>query len=282
LAKVTVEGTQFGAPGNQDYHKLMAGVDINFRPDKITDPIRQNAYGRYILASDLYQIENVEKAKMNSYIQLGYKLKNTSLVNPYDMTVSFESGEAFQKAAIEFNYKLSYTGKDNGLEMRLFAGTMLNNSSSNSYYSLAPGGRSGREQYLYDGTFPDRFGVYPTTFFSRQMTISEGGLVSPINEQLGYSKRLVSLSLSSNLPGKLGHIGIKPFVNILLNDHGLSSTDSSPIFGEAGIKFGLWNLFEIHIPLLVTPNIQSITGSISNRIRIVFSLDFSKQGKIGM
>ena len=282
LAKITLEGTRFGAPGNQDYQKIQAGVDIHFRPTEMTSPIRQRMYGRYILASDLYQVEVPEKATMNSYLQLGYNLQNTGLINPYDLTVSVESGKAFQKATLEMNYKLSYTGRDNGLEMRLFAGTMLNNTSSQPYYALAPGARSGREQYLYEGMYPDRFGVYPTSFFSRQMTISEGGLVSPVNEQLGYSKWLVSLSLSSNLPGKLGRIGIKPFVNMVLNDHGLNAANTSPFFGEAGLKFGLWNLFEIHIPLLVTNNIQSISGSIQNRIRIVLSLDFSKQGKIGL
>jgi len=281
LAKVTLEASQFGAPGNQDYHKIMAGLDLNFRTNTPANPIRQKAYGRYILASDLNQIENLEKAQMRSYLQLGYTLQKASLVNPYNLLVSFESGESFQKAAIDFNYKQSYTGRENGLEMRFFAGTVLKNTSSNSFYSLAPSGRSGRDQYLYEGTFPDRFGVHPSTFFSRQMTLSEGGLVSPVNEKLGYSKWLMSLSLSSSLPGKAGKLGIKPFANVLLNDHGLGTGNDSPLFGEAGIKIGLWNLFEIHFPLLVTNNIQSITGSINHRIRIVFNLDFSKQGKIG-
>ena len=152
---------------------------------------------------------------------------------------------------------------------------MLSNTSSNSFYSLAPSGRSGTDQYLYEGTYPDRFGVFPTSFWSRQMTISEGGMVSPLNDKLGYSNRLISLSLSSNLPGKIGRIGIKPFVNFLLNDHGISPANNSPLFGEAGIKVGFWNIFEIHFPLLVTSNVQSIAGPLNNRIRIVFNLDFS-------
>ena len=282
LAKVTLEGTQFGAPGDKNYDKIMAGLDINFRTNKATNPIRQHAYGRYILASDLYQVENMENARLNQYVQLGYEVQKISLVNPFGLLVSFESGKAFQKASVDFNYKQSYTGSKNGLEIRLFAGTMLKSASSNSFYYLAPGGRSGRDQYLYEGVYPDRFSVFPTSFFSRQMTISEGGLVSPVNEKLGYSNWLVSFSLSSSFPGKVGHIGIKPFVNLLLNDHGLGLTNTSPFFGEAGIKAGLWNLFEIHIPLLVTNNIQTITGSIKDRIRIVFNLDFSRQGKIDL
>jgi len=279
-AKLTLEGTQFGAPGNRDYHKVSAGIDINFRPEKATNPISQRIFGRYILASDLFKIEHLEKETMNPYVQLGYNLEKSSAVNPYNLLVSLESGASFQKTTVDFNYKLSYSGKDSGLEMRLFAGGMLKNTSSNPYYSLAPSGRSGRDQYLYEGTFPDRFGLFPSSFFSRQMTFTEGGLVSPINDKLGFSKWLVSLSLSSNLPGKAGKMGVKPFVNLLLNDHGIATSDNSPIFAEAGIKVGLWNLFEIHIPLLVTNNIQSITGSLDNRIRIVFNLDFSKQAKM--
>lgn len=282
LAKISLEGTRFGAPGNQNYNKLKAGVEINFRPNKATSPIRQKIYGHYLLASDLYQIENIEPANLNSYVQLGYNFEKSSLVNPYNLLVAFESGASFQKVAVDLNYKLSYPGKKNGLEIRFFAGTMLKNTLPNSFYAIAPSGRSGRDQYLYEGMFPDRFGKFPTSFWSRQMTMNEGGLVSPLNDQLGYSNWLVSLSLSSNLPWKAGRIGVKPFVNLLLNDHGLGTNYNSPFFGEAGFKIGVWNLFEIYFPLLVTSNIQSVTGSIKNRIRVVLNLDFSNQGKIGM
>lgn len=281
LATITLEGTQFGAPGNQNYHKLMTGLDVNFRANRETNPIRQKIYGRYTLASDLNAVENSENAPMNSYLQLGYNIQKISLVNPSNLLFSFESGKTFQKAAIELNYKYSYFGKGNGLEIRFFAGTMLRNTSIVPYYALSASGRSGRDQYLYEGTYPDRFGIFPTTFWSRQMTISEGGLVSPVTDKLGYSKWLVSLSMSSNLPGKAGRIGIKPFVNLLLNDHGLGTNYNSSFFAEAGLKAGLWNLFEIYIPLLVTNNIQSIDRSIKDRIRIVLNLDFSRQGKLG-
>ena len=280
LAQFSVEGTRFGAPGNNDYHKLMTGVDIYLRPDKLTNPLQQNVYGRYILASDLYQIKNSTSATLNSYLQLGYNFQNVRKVNPYNLLVSLEAGKSYQKVAANYNYKLSYNGAGNGLDTRLFAGAILSNNSSNTFYALAPSGRSGRDQYLYEGTFPDRFGVFPTSFFSRQMTLSEGGLVSPINEKLGYSKWLTSLSVSSSLLGKAGRIGIKPFVNILLNDHGLDTTHPSLFFGEAGFKVGVWNLFEIHMPFLVTSNIQSIHPSIKNRIRIVLNLDLSKLGKM--
>lgn len=282
LARVSVKGTRFGSPGNQNYQNLTTAVDIHIRPDQMIIPIRQSVYGRFILASDLTQIGNTVPAKLNPYLQLGYNYENINLVNPYKLLVSFESGAAFQKVAVDFNYKLSYTGKNNGLDVRLFSGVMLNNTATNNFYALAPAGRSGSEQYLYEGMYPDRFSAFPTSFFSRQMTVNEGGIVSPINLQLGYSKWLMSLSLSGSLPGKLSYLGIKPFVNLLLNDHGLNSIYNSRFFGEAGLKAGIGNIFEIYVPLLVTPNIQSVTGGIQNRIRFLLNLDFSKHGKIGL
>lgn len=276
LAQFSLEGTRLGAPGSNSYHKLSTGVSVSLRPDKETHSILQNIYGKYTLASDLFQVLMPVKAAMKSFVQLGYTLQNIRKVNPYSLSVNLESGDSYQKVAVNYNYKLSYNEKGNGLETNLFAGSMLNNTPTNSFYALAPSGRTGREQYLYDGLYPDRFGVYPTSFFSRQMALSEGGLVSYVNDQLGYSNWLVSLSISSSLLGKLGQAGIKPFVNLVLNDHGLASNYSSPFFGEAGVKVGIWNLFEIHIPLVVTSNIQSIKPTIADRIRIVINLDLSK------
>jgi hypothetical protein len=155
LATISFEGTQFGAPGNQNYHKGKVGLDIYFRTNTMNDPVSQRVYGNYIAASDLYQIELPEEAKMLSYIQLGYILEKTGIVNPFTISASIESNYSYQKASAEFSYRYSYFGKDNGLDMRLFAGTMLKNVSDAPFYAFSPAGRSGREQYLYQGTYPD-------------------------------------------------------------------------------------------------------------------------------
>jgi len=279
-ATFSLEGTQFGAPGDQNYHNLKAGLDLYFRPEKMNSPFTQKVYGKYIAASDLFQIEQAQKATMSSYLQLGYQLDKSSIINPFNLLTSVESGPSFLKTSVELNYRFSYYGKKKGLDMRLFAGTMLKNNPDIPFYALSAGGRSGREQYLYEGTYPDRFSVFPTSFWSRQMTFTEGGLVSPVNERLGYSRWLVSLSLSSNLPGRINKIPIKPFINLLLNDHGLATGHDSPFFYEAGLKAGLWNFFEIYFPIIVSSNIESITGSFKDRIRLVFNLNSFSQVKL--
>jgi len=273
MATIKLEATQFGAPGNQNYHLMMTGLDLFFRNKKVNNSFLQKAYGVYTGASDLFKINLAEKAHMSSYLQFGYILENAGLVNPFNLTAAYESGKSFQKTSVEINYKFSYYGKDQGLDIRMFAGTMLKYSSEVPFYSFSASGRSGRELYLYQGTYPDRFSVFPKTFWSRQMILSEGGLVSPVNDSLGFSHWLISVSFSSNLPGKAGRMPVKPFINLLLNDHGLSTGHNSPFFYEVGLKAGIWNFFEIHIPLLVSRNIGSISSSIKERIRIVLTLD---------
>jgi len=279
MATVTLQGTQFGAPGNRDYRKLMTSLDIHFRKNRSTNPIEHTIYGRFMVASDLHQILNMEKAGMNKYIQFGYNVEKSSLVNPFNLLVSLEAGSTFSKTALDFNYRQSYSGRENGLNIRFFAGAVLKNRSSNTFNLLAPAGRSGRELYMYDGIYPNRFAVFPGSFLSRQLSFSEGGLVSPVNEALGYSNWLLSVSLSSSLPGILSKSGIQPFANLLFNDHGLSTNYNSPLFIEAGLKAGIMNVFEIYLPLLVSNNIQSVSGPVKERIRFVINLDISKQGK---
>jgi hypothetical protein len=246
----------------------------------MNNPLNHSVYGYYNYASDLLQFELNKKVNMRIYLQYGYKLEKTGIINPFNLLASFEYNRSYQKTSLEINYKYSYYGKDNGLDIRMFAGIMQKTNPEVPFYSFSPSGRSGREQYLYQGTYPDRFGVFPKSFWSRQMTLSEGGLVSPVNDSLGFSNWLISFSFASNLPGKAARVPVKPFINLLFNDHGPAMNHNSPFFFEAGLKAGIWNLFEIYVPLVVSRNIESITGLFKDRIRIVFKLDSFLQVKL--
>ena len=273
LISLSLEGSQFGAPGTQDYDKAKIGLDLYLRTKNKINPLNQKLFGYYIIASDLIQIESLVPAKMRSYLQFGYLLNRNTIIDPMSFSASFESGKSYQKASIELNYKYSYVGKKSGLELRVFAGTMLKSDASNPYYSLSASGRSSTELYLYEGIFPGRFIEFPKTFFSRQMSLSEGGLVSAVNDSLGYSRLLCSISLTSSLPGIASKIPVKPFFNLLLNDHGINSSNKSIIFYEAGLKAGIWDLFEVYFPFIVSDNINILRGSLKERIRFIFRLD---------
>jgi hypothetical protein len=271
-ASFLMEASQFGAPGDQKYHSLKVGSDLYFKLKDQTLLVNQKVFGYYISASDLNQILLLQETGRRSYLQLGYLMENTGIINPFNLLFSFEAGKSYQKTSLELNYKQSYNGKGNGLDIRIFAGTMLENASY-PIYSFASSGRGGREQYLFAGVYPDRFGEFPKTFFSRQMAMSEGGLVTPVNDSIGYSGWVCSLSISSTLPGIASKIPVKPFATLLINNSTFSENIKSRLLFEAGFKAGVWNLFEIYIPVLVSDNLSSINGALKNRVRFVFRLD---------
>jgi hypothetical protein len=264
----SIEGSQFGAPGDEKYQTIKSGMDIHFRNNEATNPIRHSLYNYFIGASDLARVNRMEQAHMNFFLQLGYRLVNNRSVNPYHLHTFLESNKNQHKVSFEYNYTFSYYGKDQGLDIRLFAGTLLENKGHEPFYAFAAGGRRGKENYLYEGTFIDRFSDFPNGFFSRQMALNEGGLRSPVNDSIGYSPSLVSLSLTSNLPGRAGRWPVKPFVNFVARD-----SRKNTFFYEAGLKAGIWDVFEIHIPILVSENIQSATGPFKERIRFTMDLD---------
>jgi hypothetical protein len=105
------------------------------------------------------------------------------------------------------------------------------------------------------------------------MTFSEGGLITPVNDSLGYSNWLISVSFTSSLPGKASRMPVKPFINFLLNDHATGKARSSPFYYEAGLKAGIWNFFEIYMPLIISPNLKPLSGSLKDRIRFILRLD---------
>ena len=183
---------------------------------------------------------------MLSYLQFGYIMERNGIINPYKMTLLLNQAKSYQKTSLELNYRYSYYGKNSGLDIRIFSGIMLKNNSADPFYAFSASGRSGPEQYLYQGIYPDRFSKYLTNFWSRQMTISEGGLVTYVSDSLGYSRWLCSLSLTSNLPGKASKIPVKPFINLSVNDFSQRSTSRAMLFFEAGFKAGIWDFFEIY------------------------------------
>lgn len=278
-ASISLEGARFAVNSNRNYHLLKLGLTLNIRKKEAVSQFNSEVFGYLITASDLFQIEQTKKNQMLGFLQLGYRLEKTSLINPYQVVTTFEYQASYQKVHIELNYRISYNGHDRGLDMRLFAGSMLKSNPGVPFYSLSASGRSGREQYLYEGFYLDRFGEFPTTFWSRQTTFGEGGLVSPVNDSLGYSNWLVSLGFVSNLPGRASQLPIKPFVNVLLNDKGLNTGNQSPVFFEAGLKAGIWGLLEIYVPLMVSGNIAQSTHGFKDRIRLVFSIDIIKNHK---
>lgn len=265
---LSLEGERFGAIDNINYVILKPGIDVWFRNRNMLNSTSHHVSGRFIHATDIQTVAKDMKAGTNDFWQAGYSFSMSGLLNPFDISGTYEWNRSYGKVFMEFNYRLSYNMKNKGFDIRLFSGTMTKVDAFSDIYSFAPSGRSGKELYLFEGDFPDRFSEFANNFWSRQMQITEGSLVSPVNDSTGYSRSVISLSLSGNLPGFAGYLPVKPFANMVY-----ASGKRNPYFYEAGIKAGIWNVFELYMPLIVSGNISSIMPTIKERIRFTLNLE---------
>jgi hypothetical protein len=265
-ATIFAEGAKFGASPGQDFRVLRTGFEVSFRNNDFISETGHGIFGRFIRASDLSMLLTDQDAEMLSFGQWGYSFERPSMVNPFIVTFMHETNGEYNKVSAALKYKYSYKGKNNGLEMQFFTGAIPGSAPEREYYAFAPSGRSGRDLYLFQGEFPDRFSVFTDNFWSRQMLLNEGGLVTPVNDTSGFSRWLISASLASTFPGRAGMLPVKPFMNMVYN------SGNSGFMWEAGFKAGIWGFFEVHIPLIVSDNI-SFRNSVRDRLRFIISLE---------
>lgn len=276
-ASVSLDGSKFGAPFTGNYKLLRAGLDIYFRNKSFPGQVSHMIYGRFIEASDIRRIM-FSAPTMNYFWQTGYVYESTFPANPHSVEVSFESGrtkpDAYSKASVTFKYT-HYDGNINKLDLRLYAGTMIDRVATNSMFSLSPSARPGDQLYLFQGEFPDRFNT--SSVFWRQVVITEGGLISPVGKTFGYRNWLMSASTSFCLPGVLERVPVRPFINLLLTDPYYTH---SGFFYEAGLKAGIRDILEVYLPFLLSGNGTSYIN-FSERIRFVLNLDTFIRFRVG-
>jgi hypothetical protein len=261
-----LEGSKFGATPLHDYSVINPGIDIIFRKADMTISPENSIHAKLIYATKLNDLFNIGKPGMIPFYEIGFSSVKDSKTDPWSMRTFLESNGSYYKASSEFNYKISYPGKSRGLDMRFFAGVMLKEDPLNPYYSLSISGRRGNEEYLYQGDFPDRFPSGNSSFWSRQMLISEGALAGMPRDSVRFSKGLVSTTFVTSLPWVPAAVPAKPFLNILY-----SGGPSPAFYYEGGFKAGIWGLFEVYFPVISSNNM--IKGPFKDRIRFVLNLE---------
>ncbi len=270
LATVSLEGRQYGANGDKDYRRVSAGLNICFREKTMNSQIRHRVFLYGLAVSDISAILQGKPSPMKYHALAGYDLQKVGRLDPWKLHTVVESGRGYARISTEFIWQVQYAGGHSGLDFRAFAGTMAGSFPAHPEYGFAAGSRNGRELYLYDGIYADRFSSAGNSILSRQVSLTDGGLISPQNDSIGYGRSVASLCIAAGFPGKAGKIPLKGFVSAALLDRAGYSAD--PFFFEAGIKTGVWKFLEIYIPLVTSGNISAFNPSVKSRIRFVFNL----------
>ncbi|MFM9944899.1 MAG: M1 family metallopeptidase [Bacteroidia bacterium] len=214
------------------------------------------------------------------FLRLAWLHDNKRVINPYSLKLTAESGGlkntgiAYWKPGLEFNFFKTYHKKNKGFAIRVFAGSFLSNSKGNSglfHYRL--GSKNGQFDYGMENSLAGRGAT--TGIWSSHITPGDDNM--KLKGTLGnFTKAFVVLNLSSTLPGK---IPLKPYLDLCyMQDEFLLNSNNQPqkFVYSGGIAIDIIpKMFTIYFPLVqskVIDDTQNIQNINSFGQRICFTL----------
>lgn len=234
---------------NDDYIKLDGGAKLMFRTDPTTYHISElsirNVSATGVWSDSIYNFQHLK-----------YSFENNRVLNPYSLNLNLETSKSHAKAFIESKYRVSYSRKDKGLDLRLFAGTFIYNA--NDYmgdYRFRLSGISGFQDYLYDHLYIGRNEPIRKDngdFWANQFVKNDGGFA--IFTTWGQTNKwMLSLNMTTSLPLPFVHV----YYNLALVADNKEYFALGDVFYEAGIELRIIkNFCSIYFPLLYSDKIK--------------------------
>jgi hypothetical protein len=271
-----------------EFTKVAPEIDFDFRKNYARSPISQTVRFRTVwLKTDEPQyraddtVNNVFTTTIfpleRTFYELSYIFTNSRRLHPYDFNITFQTGDFMSKLQFTGNYHINISAKKT-IDIRLFAGTFLSNTSTHDYRFRMSGWGPlgfGNQDYLFDNIFIGR--SEKTGLSAQQMTIDDGGF--KIFSAVGQSDRwLTSMNIVVPLPVKNRFLGAIKFYG----DFGMFDAvglDAPRFEYDAGIQVSLLprDICNVYFPLVYSQDIKDYNAlydiKFKNMIRFTFNLN---------
>ena len=227
--------------GNYFYQRNELSANITF---KKRNP--RSWVDRTLNIRNIY-INQPVKYYVNDISSVVYTISNKRKINPFEFKVGIEPNAKYVKSSIEAKYKISFKGKNKGIDLRLFAGKFLyTNSTYFGNYNYRMSGWNGSQDYLYDYIFLGR-DIEHQDFLAQQFVETEGAF--KVYTAVGSSSKwLTALNVKLFPPFKLP-LGL--FVDI-----GYAPT-SDKLMYDVGIQLAIVkDVVDIYIPIKICKAMQ--------------------------
>jgi len=279
----------FNTYKNNNFRRIKGEIAFSFKKNAETSSQEQSVTLSMTHASDMEQIlisQKILNGPLNPIIgfkqfyQIKYNLNNAFLGHPFGFNIGFLGSDNFINTSSEAYFQYNYNASKN-IILKLFGGAFLYKENNLSYlYDFTLNGSHGFNDYMYDGTFFNRFNDDPfNDFFAKQMVMDQG-LFTVGSNFSSTNKWIFSGNLTSSLPLP-NFIPIKAYSNFsfLGNKYKYGTTNPhNQIYYELGLKaFLLNNFIEVYFPLLqskeITDYLNNNTDSYGQRIRFTLNLN---------
>ena len=263
------------------YSKLDPFVEFNFRKNRPRSTVQHSIFFKNtLLWQDEVNYTPFDSGYTKSYEttqlvfnEAGYQMVNSRNIDPYRINLSVQQGDRFVKLAFEFNYKLSYKKFNKGIDVRLFAGTFLDYSSTERNYNFRMSGWEGTHDYQFDEVYFGRSDDHG--LWKKQFLIKDGGFKVPTF--LGQSNDwIAALNISVDMPLPIpvsifADIGSYEGINTVFDDI------NNKIMYDAGISVKpVKDVLEVYFPFFISDDIKRTNDTnnikFADQIRFVFNI----------
>lgn len=260
------------------FGRIKASVAFNFASNSPRSKLKDQVVIDGIMASNPEYLPGSGEENIKVY-NLNFNRSYNGPYNPYSLNLSLQAGDGFVKSSASARYRITYQ-RNNGLDMRLFAGAFLHKKDDVSpMYNFILSGSRGMDDYTYDEIFFNR-GADPYTGFLSHQFIPNDGAFATYTPTGQTNKWIVALNLSSSLPIKK-NIPIKGFANIASLGEPIKVPgypDLGSFQWEAGVKLSFaQEMFEVYLPLIMSNDLKAINDQMTDSYfeRVRFSIKLS-------
>lgn len=175
------------------YLKLMPVVHFRIRPDDFRDnKIQTLTFKQTIIERQKSNFIVEENTENYSVFSVKYYNGRTEITNHYNFLTDFQLAKKFGKLAGEFQYRKLFND-NRQLNVRLFAGTFLYNTTTSNYFDF---GLDRPSDYLFESEYLGR--SESTGLFSQQL-ISNDGFFKSIFDTRFANRWMITSNVSCNI-----------------------------------------------------------------------------------
>ena len=283
----------FSEPFPINFNRLSPQVVFEFRKKTARHPLSNSISLRHIhFFNDAFFVRTdvnpvVFDIVTNQYalFEAAYTMKNDLPLHPSSLSVIVQGGDDMGKTFLTANK--TYNFKHFKVDMRLFGGAFISNSSIRDY-RFRTSGQTGYQDYMHDYVFFGR--SERTGFWSQQFLNNDGGfkVLTPIGQtkewlsalniasELPLSKK-VAMSSSKNAFGKRQAFGV--FLDVGTYSERWSANASRKFIYDAGVSLSLIkDVIKIYVPLLMSKELKDNLAL--NQVKFEETIRFSINWKL--
>jgi hypothetical protein len=277
----SISGARYSLSDNS-FYKLKAELDIKFRVEPLNKNVEKRIIFNHIFVSNIENLIYNDTSTFSNFNNLKFIFSKHTKQNPYSIFLNLQGNQNFVKSSMEANYKFSYKNNPKkGIEIRLFAGKFLYNSTTNyGNYNFSLSGHNGENEYAFENVFFARGENVKNSpqysILAQQFVKNDGGFVyySHIGQTPNW---LTTLGISLDFPHKLP---LKVYANFGTYAVAGSNSYSKKITFETGIGITIVpKIFEIYLPLKVSKDLtnnaelNNLYKSYSQKIRFILNIN---------